>query len=347
MQSDDLPTPTTQIGTVGTRHPTLSPQQLIMFFSADEWEQFIWEWATAAREEYRAVKRVGGTGDGGVDVAGFRTSNGLEGEWHCFQCKHYASSIGWADLLPELVKVFRHTLLGDYALPTRYVVLAPRGVSRALERLILKPTQMREKFLDEASKWLSEDERQGVLDLAAATDFAMFESAEIDVVLETHSRTSYYSVRFGSELPMREIPGSPPQGVQPEESVYVQRLVEVYSERWAEIDSVTTAETHERSRAHFAKQRIRFFRAEALRAYARDSVPEGTFERFQEDIYNGVIDTADMTFNSGWDRLTNVMASAGHLNLTSHLLVTRAEQDDIKGACHQLANDGKLHWVDE
>jgi hypothetical protein len=54
-----------------------------------------------------------------------------------------------------------------------------------------------------------------------------------------------------------------------------------------------------------------------------------------------------MDYESGWNRLTSVMASAGHLNLSSHLLATRAEQDDIKGACHQLANDGKLRWTDQ
>jgi hypothetical protein len=47
-----------------------------------------------------------------------------------------------------MLKVLLHVDAGDYAMPDTYRFLAPKGCSTTLNRLLSKPSQLREKFLE-------------------------------------------------------------------------------------------------------------------------------------------------------------------------------------------------------
>lgn len=76
-------------------------------------------------------------------------------------------------------------------------------------------------------------------------------------------------------------------------------------------------------------------------------MPEGTFEDLQEDIYSGVIETAEGSHQSGLERLSSVLTAAGQLDLQSHKLISVSYMTDRKGICHQLANEDRLIWVEK
>ena len=78
---------------------------------------------------------------------------------------------------------------------------------------------------------------------------------------------------------------------------------------------------------------------------ARDAVPDGTFEALQEDVYDGVIDVVEADHPSGMDRLTAVLQHVTALNLGQHALVSITKPNDVKGICHQLANESRLSWM--
>ena len=80
---------------------------------------------------------------------------------------------------------------------------------------------------------------------------------------------------------------------------------------------------------------------------ARDAVPAGTFEALQGDVYDGVIDVVESNHPSGMDRLTAALSRATALSLGQHPLVSITKPDDVKGICHQLANDSRLSWMKE
>lgn len=130
------------------------------------------------------------------------------------------------------------------------------------------------------------------------------------------------------------------------EATYVKKLVDVYREqdpaRCSDTDSVTA---HAKYGAHLQRQREAFYSAEALRLYARDSVPDGTFELLQGDVYTGIIDTAEADHASGLDRLRAVLTQSGQLDLGAHALVSVSRIEDRQGICHQLANADRLTWV--
>jgi hypothetical protein len=335
-----------------TTGPKQTPQKIIYFYSPDEWEEFILEWARATSEDYVAVKRIGGANDKGADVAAFLTRQGFEGDWHCFQCKHYENALMPSNAWPEILKVFRAAVEGYYVLPTRYVFHAPKGCGPTLDRLLSTPSKLKEKFLSQ----LAEDDRlveaigapllSQIADLAKSTDFSIFESGDLTDVLEVHASTANYARRFGPPPRDRSATEAPPQEIKDNESRYVEQLVDIYRDRFSsEVTSLEEALEHGKCGKHFKRQREAFYSAEALRLFARDSVPHGTFEALQESIYDGVVETEEREFQHGWDRLTAILEQAVSVSLNGNALVTYADTKDRKGICHQLANGNRLKWM--
>jgi len=349
----DLELPAAQLALTFTG-PPVAPQQRIYFYSSDEWELFIREWATGLAKNYVQIKRLGGPDDRGIDVAAFKTKDGLEGAWDCFQGKHYAGALKMSDAVPEMVKLFVSVIARYYVMPDLYAFLAPRGCGATLNRLLSKPTELRDRFLKELEPGsthvsrLAPDALEAVQALAAETDFSIFQSVELLDALEVHRKTPYYTARFGGPLPSRPPIEAPPEGLADHEARYVSKLLDVYAEQ-EPADPIDEAalSSHPQFGEHFRRQRISFYSAEALRLYARDSVPEGTFEALQDDIHGGVVEVAEASHACGMDRLRAVLTLSTQVDLSSHALISVSRLDDRKGVCHQLANDDRLTWTDQ
>lgn len=339
--------------TPALRGAPVPPAHRVYFYSSDEWEVFITEWASGLAVSYRQIKQLGGSGDRGVDVAAFKTDCGLEGAWDCFQAKHYKRSLNFSDVFPEMLKILHGVVDGFYCLPDRYVFVAPKGCGSTLNRLLSRPKELRKKFLEDLNKSGAATRQYGkqtlnsIRELAKSIDFSIFQSLELKEMIETHRKTPYFAARFGTALPDRPPVEQTPVIPEPEEAVYVKKLVDVYSEQdpasCSDVDSVSA---HTKYGAPFQRQRESFYAAEALRLYARDSVPDGTYELLQDDVYTGVIDTAEANHPSSLDRLRAVLTQSGQLDLSAHTLISVSTLKDRQGICHQLANADKLTWVD-
>lgn len=345
----DMPVPVT----VGSPAPALPglpapPAQRVYFYSPDDWEIFIAEWATGVAVSYWQIKQLGGPGDRGVDVAAFKSDRGFEGAWDCFQAKHYAKSLTLSDAFPEMLKIFRGVAESFYCLPDRYVFVAPKGCGPSLNRLLSKPTALKAKFL----KLLDDEDpsprlyEKSIRQLAESSDFSIFQSLELNEMLDLHRTTPYYVARFGTSLPARPPVGQTPATPTAGEATYVKKLVDAYHEQDpATCSDADSAAGHAKHSPHLLRQREAFYSAEALRLYARDSVPDGTYEILQDDVYTGVVDTAEASHPSGLDRLRAVLSQSGQLDLGAHTLISMSNLKDRQGICHQLANADKLTWV--
>lgn len=350
----DLEAPEVPLVTPSFSGPPMTPRQHIFFYSPDEWERFIREWVTALGTTYIQIKRLGGPNDRGADVAAFRTDQQFEGAWDCYQGKHYAEALTPADAFPEILKVFVSVIGGHYTMPDRYAFLAPKGCGPTLNRLLSTSTKLQAWFLKELSRQggpargLVEDLRNGVAELATTTDFTRFQSVEIEDLLEAHRTTPYHVGRFGTPVPPRPGHDCPPDEIGPNETRYVAQLIEVYCEKEpSETFAPETVSSHGQFGRHFQRQRESFYSAEALRLYARDAVPPGTFEALQTDVYSGVVEVAEASHPSGMQRLSSVLTTSGQLDLSAHALISVSRLDDRKGICHQLANEDRLTWVKE
>lgn len=348
------PTPSTVLTASHAEHgPRIAPRKVIQTYDPDEWEIFIEEWATGLSPKYVGVRRFGGSGDRGVDVAGFKTDRGFEDEWDCFQGKHYDKSLTPSNAWPEMLKVFLLPVRTPlYTLPSSYSFIAPRGLGTNLAHLISTPTELRVKFLEQVEssmakpfQELDDDTRSAVHALASGTDFSIFGAVEVLALLDQHKATPYHAARFGGGLPARPISEDPPQTVRPEELVYLKKLVDAYQERYVIVDSIASAEVHTKAGSHLQRQRESFFRAEALRTFARDQVLPNTFEGLQNELFDAVIETADAEHSDGLERLRHTLEQAVNAQLSANALIQVTEPADRRGICHQLANDDRLTWV--
>lgn len=351
---DDLEVPPVPNVPVSLSGPPVTPAQRIAFYSPEEWEVFIREWATGLATSYVQIKRLGGSNDKGVDVAAFKTAQGFEGGWDCFQGKHYADPIGWSDAFPEILKIFASVANAHYTMPEMHAFLAPKGCGTSLNRLLSRPSELRKKFLEELERTdgiafqLDDALREQVRTLAAGTDFSMFKSVELVDAISTHRTTAYHVARFGGPVPPRPPATGAPAAIADSETRYVEQLFEVYRESHpADNLAPDTLHAQPRLASHFQRQRESFYSAEALRLHARDAVPPGTFEALQTDVHSGVIEVADAEHASPMDRLTQVLQASTQIDLTSHALTSISRTEDRKGICHQLANDDRLTWVRE
>lgn len=345
----DIPKPSTAVlHDVGLPGPPVSPAARLGEYSPLEWETFTHECVHQLKTQYWQVKRVGGPGDRGIDIAAMRSRHKLLGPWDCYQCKHYAAPLIFSDVAPEIFKILVAVLDGFCRMPETYRFVAPKGCGLALHQLLDRPPVLKQEFLD----WLMKPAqrslpcRSEVAELAKATDFSMFMSEELIDLLDLHRQTPWHVWRFGTALRSRPTGGNAPRQIAAAETRYVAQLLAVYREHYPADDLTLDALSgdHEAVK-HFQRQRESFFQAESLKKFAEEAVPPGTFERLQEDVFHGVIDTAEGSHATGMDRLRSVLERVPLLDLSRHRLIDVASLQDRKGICHQLANADRLTWV--
>lgn len=341
--------PLTVLGPKMRSPHTPTPKQKISLYSADEWEEFTYEWVRALEEGYVGIELGGGTGDRGVDVAAFLTQSKFNGDWHSYQCKHYSAPLPLATAMGEILKVFIAAWEGHYALPSRYVFVAP-NISRGLQRMLATPVELKKAFLKDLTKptnkaftALESAVRQGVEQLAEANDFSLFEAANLDDILDLHRTTRHYATRFDEPFSTRPEVRFPPEEHASHESRYIQQLLDVYAEHF-QAGTLNDVTAHDKAGPHLKRQREAFYSAEALRMFARDHVPEGHFEALQDDLYDSVVEVADRDFPNGWARVQAVLEASTQVQVTETHLIRVVRTRDRKGVCHQLANDDRLTW---
>src|SRR5262249_54555432 len=105
-------------------------------FSPAEWEEFIEEWATSLASIYKKVRRFGGAGDLGVDIAGFASDAGFKGVWDNYQCKHYGHPLRPSDVWIEIGKIIYYSHRGEYVAPRKYYFVCSQGIGTSLEQLL-------------------------------------------------------------------------------------------------------------------------------------------------------------------------------------------------------------------
>lgn len=336
-----------------TTGPVIPPQHRLLTYSATEWEGFVEEWAYyCLKDLYEHAQRFSGSGDMGIDVAGFVDDKRLQGVWDNYQCKHYDHAITPSDVWAEFGKVIWYSYKGRYTVPRCYYFVAPRGAGTKLSRLLANTAKLREELI---ANWESHvkdaitNKHPVLLDTALRKyvdkfDFSIFDAKTAIQLVDDHRTTPVHASRFGGGLPPRPTAGKPPATIGSSESRYVTQLLGAYSEHTSMPVSDLSSIPQQKLKEHFRRQREAFYEAEALRVFARDNVPPGTFESLQDDIYDGVIDTHNQAHPDGYQKVCAVTQAAQQLQITANALITCTNPKDRRGICHQLVNDDRLWW---
>ena len=285
-------------------------------------------------------------------MACFSSEQGFEGDWDNYQCKHYGKPLTPTDIWVELGKLIYHSYSKVYLPPKRCFFVAPRGVGTKLGKLLESPTKLKAALRGNWNSYCREGitskeptELNGELEkYFDAFDFSIFSHTSVTRLIEQHSRTPFHAVVFGGGLPTRPASEVPPDTVTDAESGYVSRIIEAYQDATG-----TTYASHndleQEFRVDFLRQRERFFHAESLRNFARDTVPAGTFTALKEDVFISVIDEIQADHKNGYRRMQRTMVLAAQLGISASPLASVVRPHDKQGICHQLANDGRIIWV--
>lgn len=336
--------------------PVIPAQQQLLLYSESQWEDFVQEWAHyCLKASYQAVRRFTGAGDRGIDVAGFVDEKGLLGVWDNYQCKHYDNPLAPTDVWVEFGKTLWYSFTGEYRPPRRYYFVAPKGAGTKLTNYLANAPKLLEQLKLNWDKYVRKEitDKEDIvlngdfLNYVDAFDFTIFSAKTALQLVEAHRASPVHAARFGGGLPPRPAGSAPPAALAGTESRYVSKLLDAYADyKKVNVPSADTLSAWPPLKAHFQRQREAFYQAEALKEFAKDTVPAGTFESLQDDIYVGVVDTHDVPHPNGYARVLEVTRAARELQITANPLISCVNPQDRDGICHQLANDDRLQWTE-
>lgn len=326
----------------------------VLHFSPDEWEKFVEEWSHSLETSYSKIRSFGGSGDFGVDIAGFVNSEDFSDTWDNYQCKHYAKALAPTNVWVEIGKIIYYSFQGKYSSPRKYYFVAPKEIGTKLSKLLCNPDDLKEEAKknwdnycrDQITETTEINLEGELLNWFNDFDFSIFSSKSLVELVKEHSRTPFHTVRFGGGLPQRTKCQPPPDEYEEKETPYIQEILKAYSDHvGCPIDSVSHLSNYKHLEKDLSMQRRRFYSAEALCNFARDNVPEGTFEDLQEEILYGVEATCRLSYNDGYIRMQQTITQAGNLSLSANPLISVVHTQDRQGICHQLVSENKLQWV--
>lgn len=328
-----------------------SPEERLLLMNDTDWEIFIEQCARQLLNEkvYTSVIRLGGAGDKGRDVCGHTQDLPLEGTWDLYQAKYYTSALSPSDFAPELAKFLWSVYSGDYQRPLQYFICALK-IGPKLYDLVTKPGEFKAWILAE---W---KEKSGVwgtykqpftFEIDAFIKSFPFEIFKIKTsadLLKIHARSDKHWESFGvlaSRGPNPEIPESPSF----DEQKYIAALLDVYQEA-TNVTIPDASDIPSLYKKHFKVQRRLFYSAEGLNRFSRDKLP-GAFDNLIDQVELGIGSELAFPHSDGISRLSKVLNTANTLPVTANALYARLEAGDLQGACHHLANQERISWMNE
>lgn len=325
----------------------------LLALTATELEKFVRDWALQKKAEYFKVEKFSGSGDRGRDVVGFVAETLHEGEWDNFQCKQYGTTLPTATAFHEIGKILYYASQGEFTAPRAFKFVAPKGVNRNLQSLLFKPAEFKQVFIANWKEYCEETIIVGsnvslTADLRAfieAFDFARIGRIGLDDILgDTLAKPVLYKW-FGADPGPAPL-GATPAAVHEDELPYISQLIAAYSERaGAPIADHHAAAGHPQFGTHLARQRERFYDADAFKRFYRDNTDAAAIEAFESDIYHGVADTCDGTHADALSRADAVMSQAAAVQ-PSGVLAQHSRVKAKQGICHHFANEvePRLRW---
>lgn len=338
--------------TVRPRGPTL--HDIIRTYDDQRWEKFVTTWAEIKKEAegYKVIHNISGAGDHGVDVAAYLGEPSESAvPWDAYQCKHYGGPLLPSQVWAELGKLCYYTWNRTYSMPRRYRFAAPRDVSQKLNRLILRPDELKKELIANWDKHC----RRGIttqhevplegmlLAHVESLDLSRVGWVPANQLINEYANSPQFYAEFELPLPDRPPAPIPPEKPTSEEQRYVEQLFSVYSEAegtTVDRNSLKDFPTHQR---HFRNSREHFYTAEGLRRFTREYLPDA-FESFKKDILVGVEDVCASSHSSAMNRLTATTERAVVVQLGAMASKIGPGPADRKGTCHHLANEDQLTW---
>jgi len=334
----------------------IAPIDKVTIMDEDSFEQFTLEWLYGCKKSnYSSIKKIGGAGDKGRDVVAYYKDNSVD----YFQCKHYNNPLSPTEYYLEIAKLCFYTFGGKIPIPKKYYIVASNDVGPSLQDLIDNPDELRKKLKDNWNKYckskITTNEvslTDGLLNYVNNFDFSIIDTYPISKVIDEYLDTVYGNIRFGGRklsLPPSVIPSAT---ISEDELNYISELLKAYSDILnIDINTVEALAAYKNYFEHLNRQRKDYYSAETIRRFVRDTITDSQqFEILKSEVYDGVIDVHEQSYDNGYKRLVAVLVQASQTTTSKSLLDSKLHcigNSERKGVCHMLANDKKISWVKE
>ena len=335
----------------------IPPIDKVRVMDEDSFEQFILEWLYCSKKDkYETISKIGGSGDKGRDII----ASYSDGTKDYYQCKHYSNALAPTDYYLELAKLCYYTYTNDIPMPKSYYIIASNDVGPGLQDLIDNPTSLLEALVVNWDNYCKtkitrskEIPLEGeFLNYVKAFNFSIIHTYPISKIINDHVNTIYGKLRFGGQKIVPPNNLSPSAIIEKQEMPYIEALLEAYSEELkVDIDTVEALKSYKYYFEHLNRQRKDFYCAETVRRFVRDTLTDSIeFDVLKNEVYNGIIDTHEQHYDTGYKRLVEDLKQASLINTSKSKLDSQLHcigSSERKGTCHMLVNDNKLRWVDK
>lgn len=337
----------------------IKPIQRLYLFSPNEYEEFIEEWLDTKKDQYLLMEKNAGAGDMGRDVIAYIENpkdNPEEYKWDCYQCKHYNSPLMPSDVWVEFGKIVYYTFLKHYPVPEKYYFVSPKGVGTTLSALLNNSLRLKSELQKNWDKYCKRNitgQKQialngSFLNYFDKFDFNIFDKIPPKITIQEHVKHNNHLLTFGGGLPERNIIGNIPTSDTDNQLRFIDQLRLAYdSDCIEDIKTVKDIEVNNKYKEHFQRARKCFYHAEELRAFTRDNLPISVFDDFQDNVFQSVVNTAEIDFDNGFEKVKMVESEATKTPIESNPLREVCNTIDKKGVCHQLVNKNWISWVED
>ena len=126
-------------------------KDILKTMDEDTYEELVASWAywclkEGKEKKYEDVFRLGGAGDGGVDVIAYYDI--AKRDCDIYQCKHYDHPVNRGDVIAELGKFLYHVYTGEILIPREYFLMSPQGLSGPFNKIYSNPFNLKKEIKD-------------------------------------------------------------------------------------------------------------------------------------------------------------------------------------------------------
>ncbi|EES0650563.1 hypothetical protein FYK02_005126, partial [Escherichia coli] len=175
-------------------------------------------------------------------------------------------------------------------------------------------------------------------------DFSIFYSLPLSLILNDIANTHLYFKYFNELYVVRIPPNEIPTYNSKKESVYVNALLQAYSEHGNKTYS-SFLELDDPYRRHFNNSRNDFYFASSLEVFVREVFKDDVFKALKCYISSSIEPVFYEDHNYAFIRCNAVLKQAVLTPIAHSVLSKICEANDKKGICHHLVNDGEVIWT--
>jgi len=319
------------------------PLKVVSLMDPYDFENFIAEWLFS--KNYSKIGRIGSSGDMGRDVIATCPKRGLD----YYQCKH--TSTVFNDVGIEILKIIVYVGTGKIPCPSNYYFVCSRGMANkwinGIDKKELKNIWI--NWLDDSTSREVSDLKKSDLQLEQHIENFDFNSVDyipIETVIDEHISGKYGQFRFGPKCAINR--KTPEKSIRNDEETYVNQLLNVYSQKELKEINASNISDFELYSDDLYHQRVYYYSADSVREQIQNIFTDSNeFDILKEEVYEGVRETLLMDHENNWKRLLSTLSQASQISVQRSKLSSMYNligNQDKKGICHMLVNEGRIKW---